>query len=119
MIDTARQASLEDLLLYFGAETVRSLVIHKSLNTHIHTQGLRRMGTKNISISDEAYSRLAAKKLPKESFTDVINRLTEKRSILELAGVLTEAESNDVAREIEKLRSRSSRRITSVSEKLK
>lgn len=76
------------------------------------------MGTKNISISDEAYSRLAARKLPKESFTDVINRLTQKRSILELAGVLSEAESKDMTKEIEKLRSRSKKRISHISEKL-
>jgi len=74
------------------------------------------MGTKNISISDEAYSRLAARKLPRESFTDVINRLTEeKRSVLELAGILTEAQSKEVSAETKKLRKRSSERIARIS----
>jgi len=58
--------------------------------THIYPHRLY-MGSRNISISDEAYSRLAALKRSNESFTDVINRLAGKRSILELAGVLTAA----------------------------
>jgi predicted CopG family antitoxin len=52
------------------------------------------MGVKNISISDEAYTRLASFKMPNESFTDVINGLTGRRSILELAGILTKREMN-------------------------
>jgi predicted CopG family antitoxin len=39
------------------------------------------MGSKNISISEEAYQRLASLKKPNESFTHVINWLTNKRSI--------------------------------------
>jgi len=68
-----------------------------------HTQGSG-IGSRNISISDEAYSRLAALKGPNESFTDVINRLTGRRSILELAGVLTEAEGEELRRRVEELR---------------
>lgn len=56
--------------------------------THIPTQ--IRMGTKNISISEEAYARLVALKKPDESFRDVVNQLTTKRSILEMACTLTE-----------------------------
>ncbi len=33
------------------------------------------MGTRNISISEEAYERLAAHKGPNESFTEVIKRV--------------------------------------------
>jgi predicted CopG family antitoxin len=69
------------------------------------------MGTKNISISEEAYERLAALKGPNESFTEVVNRLTKKRSILELAGVLTEKEGDEIRREIVKLHKSSTRRI--------
>jgi predicted CopG family antitoxin len=66
------------------------------------------MGTKNISISEEAYERLSALKKPNESFTEVINRLTERRSILELAGVLTEREGRELSETMSKLRGRSS-----------
>jgi predicted CopG family antitoxin len=71
------------------------------------------MGTKNISISEEAYERLAALKKPNESFTEVVNRLTRKRSILELAGTLTVKEGEETRREIAELREASSRRISS------
>ena len=71
------------------------------------------MGSRNISISDEAYSRLAALKRSNESFTDVINRLTGKRSILELAGVLIAAEGDELRREVEELRLKSEKRVAS------
>jgi predicted CopG family antitoxin len=70
--------------------------------THIHTQ--MDMGAKNISISDEAYTRLASMKAPNESFTDVINRLTGKKSILELAGILTEGEGDEMRRVVAEVR---------------
>ncbi|MHB8702401.1 MAG: antitoxin VapB family protein [Nitrososphaerales archaeon] len=76
------------------------------------------MGTKNISISEEAYSRLAARKMPKESFTDVINRLTEKKSILELAGLLSAGESEELTVEIINLRKKSAARIATLSKRL-
>jgi len=78
--------------------------------THIPTQ--TNMGTRNISISDEAYQRLASLKRPNESFTDVINRLTGRRSILELTGVLTEAEAEEIRVRIQELRSSSRARIS-------
>ena len=71
------------------------------------------MGTKNISISEEAYERLAALKKPNESFTEVVNRLTRKRSILELAGTLTGKEGDETRIEIKELRKASQRRINS------
>ena len=46
------------------------------------------MGSKNISISDEAYLRLSELKSRNESFTDVINRLTKKTNILDLKGII-------------------------------
>ena len=62
------------------------------------------MGSKNISISDEAYQRLASLKRPNESFTQVINRLTQKRSILDLAGTLSEQEAAEIIENINNLR---------------
>ena len=82
------------------------------LPTYTHTNSI--LGTKNISISDEAYSRLAAQKKSKESFTDVINRLTEKRSVLELAGILTKSESKEMFSNIRKLRAGSAKRLNSI-----
>lgn len=46
------------------------------------------MGTKTISIMDDAYEMLRALKTPEESFSDEIRRLTSaKGSIMEFAGV--------------------------------
>lgn len=76
------------------------------------------MGTRNISISDEAYSRLAAQKRSKESFTDVINRLTKKKSILDLSGILTEPESRELRSNIRKLRKSSTKRLDSIARRM-
>jgi predicted CopG family antitoxin len=77
------------------------------------------MGTRNISISDEAYARLSALKGPNESFTDVINRVAGKRSILELAGVLTDLEGDELRRRVDDLRHKSSERMSSTVERLR
>jgi predicted CopG family antitoxin len=69
------------------------------------------LGTRNISISDEAYEKLAALKGPKDSFTDVINRLTGRRSILELAGLLTPEEGAEFRKHIREARKESHKRI--------
>ncbi len=69
------------------------------------------MGTKNISISDEAYERLRAIKKPSESFTDVINRLTGRRSMVELAGVLSKEEAGEMKRIVKEIRKKSSKRV--------
>ena len=76
------------------------------------------MGTKNISISEEAYERLAALKRPNESFTDVVNRLTRKKSILELACMLTSEEGAAIREEIKDLRKKSSTRLESIIGKM-
>jgi len=73
------------------------------------------MGTKNISISDEAYERLKAIKKSRESFTDVINRLTGRRSVMELAGVLSKEEAREMKKIVKEIRKKSSKRIRALS----
>lgn len=55
------------------------------------------MGTKTLSITDAAYARLAAEKRPGESFTDVILRLTRKRSLFDLHKVVSKKEADSIA----------------------
>lgn len=76
------------------------------------------MGARNISISDEAYERLKSIKKPSESFTDIINRLTGRRSILELAGLLSKEEAREMKLRIKDIRKKSSKRIRALSEKV-
>ena len=62
------------------------------------------MATKTLTITVEAYDRLAAKKEPRESFSDVINRITGKHAILELTGTLTPKTANELRAHIEEMR---------------
>lgn len=76
------------------------------------------MGTKNIAISDEAYQRLKALKKPGESFTQVIERMTRSRGILELSGILSKEEASRVSEVVKKTRRESSRRLGRTIESL-
>ena len=62
------------------------------------------MAAKTISITEEAYERLASKKKEKESFSDVINRITNKVDIMSIAGILTEKEAEKLEENIKDLR---------------
>jgi len=46
------------------------------------------MGTKTISLADDAYEQLKAEKQEGESFSDVVRRLTERVSLDDYYGVL-------------------------------
>ena len=83
--------------------------------THTYTCG---MGTKNIAISDEAYERLKALKRPGESFTELIERMTQSRSVVDLAGLLTKGEGLEVKERVSELRKSSSRRLSETEERL-
>ncbi|USZ67465.1 antitoxin VapB family protein [Halorussus salilacus] len=48
------------------------------------------MGTKTISLADDAYDRLKAEKREGESFSDVVRRLTEGVELGEYYGVLSD-----------------------------
>lgn len=54
------------------------------------------MSVKTITITEDAYNRLAARKTEGESFSEVIRKLTGRHSLLELAGILTESEAKKV-----------------------
>lgn len=55
------------------------------------------MATKTLSITEAAYERLAAEKRPGESFTDVILRLTKKRSLFDLHKIVSKKEAESIA----------------------
>jgi predicted CopG family antitoxin len=73
------------------------------------------MSSKNISISESAYRKLKALKKENESFTDAVNRLTEERSLLEIAGILSDEEADDIRDNVEGLRDRSRDRVEDVT----
>ena len=76
----------------------------KPLNTHMctHTQ----MGTKTISIMDDADELLLRHKKPNESFSEEIRRIVPKKgNLMEFAGTLnmTEKEAKELKDEIERI----------------
>jgi len=76
------------------------------------------MGSRTISISDEAYKLLRSLKGSKDSFTDVILREVGQRPLSSFAGVFSRASAKDMTRTINDMRTRSSKRVRSTSRKL-
>lgn len=54
------------------------------------------MGTKTISLADDAYERLRAEKRENESFSDVVRRLTDGASLREYYGGLSDETASDL-----------------------
>ena len=73
------------------------------------------MGSKTISVSDDAYARLKSRKKTGESFSDTINRLTERKRLSELAGILDEDDIKVIKEAIASIRSRSRKRISEMA----
>jgi predicted CopG family antitoxin len=74
--------------------------------------------SKSIRLSDEAYERLAAHKREDETFSDVVLRLAGERSLLELAGMLTEEQADEIETAIEERRERRRDQLDEMAEEL-
>ena len=72
------------------------------------------MATKTISITEEAYNRLLSKKSENESFSKVINKITNKVDLIEFAGLLGNKEASDLMRKIKENRNLSRKRFARV-----
>ena len=77
------------------------------------------MATKNISISEDAYRRLASLKLPNESFSIVITRLTGKHSLNDLFGVLSKNEASRLEKNTQRVRNERAKADRNRSRRLK
>lgn len=62
---------------------------------------------------------MAAMKGPKESFTDVINRLAGKKSVLDLVGLLTPKEGAELRSNIQDIRARSRKRASETERRIR
>ena len=76
------------------------------------------MGSKNISISDEAYLRLSELKSKNGSFTELIYRLTNKTNVLDLKGIISEDEGKSLEKNIRNSRKLSNKRIDKIAKEL-
>lgn len=77
------------------------------------------MPTRTISITEEAYERLRVMKEKNESFTDVVNRLTGKRSIMEFAGILSKDDAEKMEEYIKARRKAGREHSNKIREMLK
>mgnify|MGYP006291424401 CR=1 FL=1 len=62
--------------------------------------------SKSIRLSEDAYERLAAHKREDETFSDVVLRLAGERSLLDLAGLLSDDEAEALREAVEERRER-------------
>ena len=62
--------------------------------------------SKSIRLSEEAYDRLAAHKRDNETFSEVVLRLAGERSLLELAGILSDEQADALRDAVDERRER-------------
>ncbi len=74
---------------------------------------------KTLTVTEEAYQRLASRKEPGESFTDVINKLTGKASLMDIVGILSNKEADDLEKRIKETRKKMNERIQRTARELK
>ncbi|MFC6907145.1 antitoxin VapB family protein [Halalkalicoccus tibetensis] len=77
------------------------------------------MATKTISLDEEAYERLKARKREGESFSEVVKRIAGERSWSEVTGILSEDEADDLEAIIEDGRERSRNRRDRLADDLR
>lgn len=64
------------------------------------------MGTKTISLSDEAYARLKRDKQKGESFSDVVLRLTGRQDLSKYAGTISPGFAEELRSNVQAFRDR-------------
>ena len=74
------------------------------------------MATKTLTITEEAYGRLATAKENHESFSDFIVRRFPSHSLLELAGTLTNNDAQEIRVHIARSREGSRKRLDRIAQ---
>ncbi len=77
------------------------------------------MATKTLTITEDAYERLANAKGKNESFSDVIVKHFPKHSLSELIGIFPREEVGKLRERIEENRKRSRERAEGIAQRLK
>lgn len=75
--------------------------------------------SKSIRLSEEAYERLAAHKRADETFSEVVLRLAGERSLLELAGILSDDEADALRDAIQERRERRMTELERMADRMK
>ena len=75
--------------------------------------------SKSIRLSEEAYERLASHKRDDETFSDVVLRLAGERSLLDIAGILDDEETETLRNAVEERRERRREDLDRVAEDMR
>ncbi|WP_074796342.1 antitoxin VapB family protein [Haloferax larsenii] len=75
--------------------------------------------SKSIRLSEDAYERLAAHKREGETFSDVVLRLAGERSLIEIAGILSDDEADAMRAAVEERRARREEDLESVADEMR
>ena len=75
--------------------------------------------SKSIRLSEEAYERLAAHKREEETFSEVVLRLAGERSLLELAGVLSDEEAGAFRDAVDERRDRRAEELEETADRMR
>lgn len=76
------------------------------------------MSTKTITLSEDAYESLRMLKQVRESFSDVVRRLTARKPLTEFAGLLAAKEASKLSAVVREGRARSRARAHQLRGKL-
>lgn len=76
------------------------------------------MATKTLTITEEAYERLAAVRQKDESFSEIIMDHFPKHSLLELAGILSHKEAKELREYISNRKRESRKRLNNTAKRV-
>lgn len=74
--------------------------------------------SKSIRLSEDAYERLAAHKREDETFSDVVLRLAGERSLLEVAGILTDEDADALRDAVDERRERRDEDLEEIADEM-
>ncbi|TKX74308.1 hypothetical protein EXE46_10065 [Halorubrum sp. GN11_10-6_MGM] len=59
------------------------------------------MSTRNVRLDEDVYERIKSEKRPDETFSETVERLIGRASLLDLAGILSDEEADEFRRAID------------------
>ena len=74
--------------------------------------------SKSVRLTEEAYERLDAHKRGDETFSDVVMRLAGERSLLDIAGVLSDDEADALREAVDERRDRRGDELEEVADRM-